>query len=76
MLRGGTIEIESHANGTSSVHMLTRYELRGPARLAPRAFINYVVSAMHKIVIRDMQVRLAPAQAQDVAASSWRRAIS
>lgn len=61
LLKGGTIQIESHDDDTSSVHMLTRYELRGPARLIPRAFINYVVSAMHKIVIRDMQVRLAPA---------------
>ena len=60
MLRGGTIQIESHQDDTSSVHMLTRYELRGPARLVPRSLINYVVKAMHKIVIRDMQVRLAP----------------
>ena len=58
-LRGGTIQIESHDDGTSSVHMLTRYELRGPARLIPRSFIDLVVSAMHKIVIHDMQARLA-----------------
>jgi hypothetical protein len=61
LLKGGTIQIESHDDDTSSVRMLTRYELRGPARLIPRVFIDYVVSAMHKIVIRDMQVRLAPA---------------
>ena len=58
-LRGGTIRIESHEDGTSSVHMLTRYELHGPALLIPRFFINRVVSAMHKIVIHDMQARLA-----------------
>jgi hypothetical protein len=58
-LRGGTIQIESHDDGTSSVHMLTRYELHGPARLIPRFFINLVVSAMHNIVICDMQARLA-----------------
>lgn len=59
-LRGGTIQIESHDDNTSSVHMLTRYEVRGAARWIPRSFINHVVSAMHKIVVRDMQVRLAP----------------
>jgi len=68
-LRGGAIQIESHDDGTSSVHMLTRYELHGPALLIPRFFINLVVSAMHKIVIHDMKARLvrspvpAPAQA-------------
>jgi hypothetical protein len=60
LLRGGTIQIDSHADGTSSVRMLTRYEVKGGARFVPRFFINYVVSAMHKIVIRDMQARLAP----------------
>ena len=62
-LRGGTIQIDSHADNTSSVRMLTRYEVRGAARLIPRVFINRVVSAMHKIVIRDMQARLAPSPA-------------
>lgn len=61
-LRGGTIEIESHADDTCSVRMLTRYELLGPARFIPRFLINYVVKAMHKIVIRDMQVRLMPSR--------------
>jgi hypothetical protein len=58
-LKGGTIQIDAHADGTSSVHMLTRYELHGGARLVPRFFINHVVKAMHKIVIRDMQEQLA-----------------
>jgi hypothetical protein len=44
-----------------SVRMLTRYQLRGAARLIPRICIDYVIAAMHRIVIRDMQVRLAPA---------------
>lgn len=60
-LKGGTIQIDSHDDGTSSVHMLTRYETHGVARLVPRFFINYVVKAMHKIVIRDMQEQLADA---------------
>jgi hypothetical protein len=70
LLRGGTIQIASHADGTSSVRMLTRYELQGGARFVPRFFINHVVSAMHKIVIRDMQARLvrSPAPALPVAA--------
>lgn len=58
LLRGGMIQIESHDDGTCSVHMLTRYEVHGGARFVPRFFINHVVSAMHKIVITDMQARL------------------
>lgn len=64
-LKGGTIQIESHADDTCSVRMLTRYEVRGAARLIPRFFINHVVSAMHKIVLRDMQARLAPSRAAE-----------
>jgi hypothetical protein len=60
LLKGGTIQIEPREDGTCSVHMLTRYELRGMARFIPRFFINHVISAMHRIVIADMQVRLAP----------------
>lgn len=60
LLKGGTIQVEPHEDGTCSVHMLTRYELRGAARFIPRFFINHVISAMHRIVITDMQVRLAP----------------
>jgi len=60
VLKGGTIQIESHADGTSSVLMVTRYELHRAARWVPRVFINYVVKAMHEIVIRDMQAQLRP----------------
>ena len=60
VLKGGTIQIESHADGTSTVLMMTRYERHGAARWIPRGFINYVVKAMHQIVIRDMQSQLAP----------------
>lgn len=58
VLKSGIIRIEAHADGTSSVWMLTRCELQGFARFVPRFFIDYVVRAMHKIVIRDMQARL------------------
>ena len=57
-LRGGTIEIEARDDGACSVRMLTRYERRGVARLIPRVFIEYVIKAMHKIVIVDMRARL------------------
>lgn len=60
LLRGGRIQIEPHADDTCSVRMLTRYEVKGGARFVPRFFINHVVSAMHKIVLRDMQARLVP----------------
>lgn len=70
LLRGGMIQIEPYGDDTCSVRMLTRYEVKGGARFVPRFFINYVVSAMHKIVIRDMQARLArsPAPALPVVA--------
>jgi hypothetical protein len=57
VLRGGTIEIEAHDDGSSSVRMLTHYELA-------RLFVDLVVTAMHKIVIRDMQQALATATAR------------
>lgn len=60
VLHGGTIEIESHSDGTSSVHMITRYELRFPSFVVGRLFVKGIVSAMHRIVIRDMQERLRP----------------
>jgi len=59
VLRGGSIEIESHADGTSSVRMTTRYELRSRTFLSARFFVNLVVAAMHRVVIRDMQDRLS-----------------
>jgi hypothetical protein len=59
VLRGGAIEIEAHDDGSSSVRMLTRYELRFPTFFVGRLFVDLVVSAMHRIVIRDMQEALA-----------------
>ena len=61
ILKDGTIQIEANEDGTSGVRMITRYELRAVARLIPRICIEFVVSAMHRIVIRDMQERLSPA---------------
>jgi hypothetical protein len=70
MLRGGTIEIEAHDDGTSSVRMSTRYELRSPVLSLIRFGIDFVVKAMHKIVIRDMQERLEGAVASQFAGNS------
>jgi hypothetical protein len=59
VLKGGTIEIEPHDDGSSSVRMLTQYELRFPTFGVARFFVDLVVTAMHRIVIRDMQEALA-----------------
>jgi len=60
-LRGGSIAIVSHEDGTSSVVMHTRYELRARWLKPMRYFIDRVVKAMHTIVILDMQARLGRA---------------
>jgi hypothetical protein len=67
LLKGGTIQIDSHDEHTSWVHMRTRYEQRGAARLIPRFCIDRVVTAMHEVVIRDMQARLLRSPAAVVA---------
>jgi hypothetical protein len=59
-LKGGTIRVEPYADGTCCVEMSTRYELRSPWLSIARFFIDRVVSAMHRIVIRDMRERLEP----------------
>jgi len=64
-LRGGSIEIVSHADGTSSVVMHTRYELRARWLKPIRYFIDRVVKAMHSIVMLDMQARLGCAAGAD-----------
>lgn len=69
LLMGGAIRIDAHDDSSCSVQMLTRYERRGLARLIPAFFIDRVVSAMHKIVIKDMQARLAPSPSLSLAIS-------
>jgi hypothetical protein len=58
VLRGGTICIEPRGDGTCTVEMITRYELRAHWLPLLRPFIGRVVGAMHKIVLRDMQLKL------------------
>lgn len=61
-LKGGSISVIAHGDRVCSVHMLTRYELQSPWLLPLRPFIEFTISAMHRIVMRDMQERLqAPA---------------
>jgi hypothetical protein len=76
VLKGGSIQIQSHEDGTSSVLMLTRYERHRAARWIPRVFINYVVKAMHQIVIRDMQAQLARPPLPAFAVTGWPNAPS
>jgi hypothetical protein len=59
ILKGGTIEVIGRGNGTSSVRMITHYELRLPAARIARFFVGIGIKAMHRIVARDMQYRLA-----------------
>jgi hypothetical protein len=58
-LLGGVIRIEPREDGTCDVEMLTRYELRKPWLALLRRPIEYVIGAMHRIVLRDMRVKLA-----------------
>lgn len=59
-LKGGTIRIEPRGDGACSVEMLTLYELRSLWHRVARVCIERVISAMHRVVLRDMQVRLEP----------------
>jgi hypothetical protein len=59
-LKGGTIEVTPDGEGSCRVEMVTYYKLR-TAWLRPlRRAIDYVVGAMHRIVLADMRARLAP----------------
>lgn len=62
-LRGGTIQVVPHDDGTCSVRMITRYELRSPLLSLVRYFVEFTISAMHRIVMRDMEYRLGARQA-------------
>ena len=68
-LKGGSISVIAHDDDACSVHMLTHYEM--PSRwLRPlRPFIEFTISAMHRIVMRDMQERLEARGADLISAS-------
>jgi hypothetical protein len=57
-LKGGTIRIESRADGACMVQMVTRYELRSLWLGMARVCIDRVIGAMHQMVLRDMRMRL------------------
>jgi hypothetical protein len=57
-LKGGSISVVADGDGACSVHMLTRYELQSRWLRPLRPFIEFTISAMHRIVMRDMHERL------------------
>jgi hypothetical protein len=57
-LKGGTIEITPEGEGGCRVEMVTYYELRAAWLRPLRRAIDYVVGAMHRIVLADMRARL------------------
>ncbi len=59
-LKGGTIEVTPDGDGCI-VEMVTYYDLRAAWLRPIRRAIDYVVGAMHRIVLKDMRARLVSA---------------
>jgi hypothetical protein len=59
-LRGGTIEVIPASESTCSLRMVTHYEFLSPIVASSRYFVERTISSMHRIVMRDMEYRLAP----------------
>lgn len=57
-LKGGTIEVTPDPAGGCVVEMVTYYDLRAAWLRPIRRAIDYVVAAMHRIVLKDMRVKL------------------
>lgn len=57
-LKGGTIEVTRDDEGGCIVEMVTYYDLRAAWLRPIRGAIDYVVGAMHRIVLKDMSARL------------------
>ena len=66
-LKGGTIAITPESEGGCMVGMVTYYHLRAAWLRPIRWAIDFVVGAMHRIVLADMRARLAPAMSDGVA---------
>jgi hypothetical protein len=62
-LQGGTIEITPDPAGGCTVEMVTYYDLRAAWLRPIRRAIDYVVGAMHRIVLKDMRVKLGHTRA-------------
>ena len=63
-LRGGSIEVTPGEQGGCHVEMVTYYDLRAAWLRPLRHAIDYVVGAMHRIVLADMRARLECPAAQ------------
>lgn len=63
-LRGGTIEVVQHDDGTCTVRMITNYRFSTPLLALIRPFVTLTVGAMHRFVIRDMLAHLAEPSAE------------
>lgn len=62
-LKGGSIEVTVNEQGGCVVEMVTYYDLRATWLRPLRRAIDYVVKAMHRIVLADMRARLEPRRA-------------
>ena len=62
-LKGGSIEVTPDGQGGCAVEMVTYYDLRSAWLRPIRRAIDYVIGRMHRIVLADMQFRLAARQA-------------
>jgi hypothetical protein len=70
-LKGGTIEVAPDPAGGCTVEMVTYYHLRAGWLRPIRRAIDYVVGAMHRIVLADMRAKLQPVPAH---AADFRKA--
>jgi hypothetical protein len=59
-LKGGSIEVTPDGRGGCTVEMVTYYDLRAAWLRPMRGAIEYVIKAMHRIVLADMRARLEP----------------
>lgn len=57
-LKGGSIEVWPDGLGGCTVEMVTYYDLRAVWLRPLRGAIEYVIKAMHRIVLADMRARL------------------
>lgn len=59
-LKGGTIAVNRASEATCVIRMVTHYEFLSPIVATSRYFVEKTISSMHRIVMRDMEYRLAP----------------
>jgi hypothetical protein len=59
-LNGGTIEVIPTSENTCTARMVTHYAFLSSRLAISRYFVEKTISSMHRIVMRDMEYRLAP----------------